>query len=63
MSVRLLVLALWINLSSIATSADRPNVLMIVADQLRYESCGYAGDEKAITPTIDRLASERNEFR
>ena len=38
--------------------SKKPNVLYIMADQLRYQSCGYAGDELAHTPNIDRLATE-----
>lgn len=41
---------------------QRPNLIMLVADQLRYESCGYAGDAKAITPNIDRLAADGIDF-
>ena len=36
----------------------RPNLIFIFADQLRYGSCGYAGDEYAQTPNMDRLASQ-----
>jgi len=43
--------------------ANRPNVIVIVADQLRYQSVGYAGDQKAFTPNIDRLASQGINFR
>jgi arylsulfatase A-like enzyme len=49
-------------LSQLATASNRPNVLIIMADQLRYESCGYAGDPKAITPHIDRLAADGMSF-
>lgn len=46
-----------------ATGASRrPNLVYIFADQLRYFSCGYAGDEYARTPNIDRLASEGCNF-
>ncbi|MEO1575065.1 MAG: sulfatase-like hydrolase/transferase, partial [Pseudomonadota bacterium] len=41
---------------------QRPNLIIIVADQLRRESCGYAGDERAITPHIDRLADDGMSF-
>jgi len=41
----------------------RPNVIYILPDQLRYESLGYAGDVKARTPNIDRLASQGVNFR
>ena len=35
----------------------RPNIVFVMADQLRYQACGYAGDEKAKTPYIDELAT------
>ncbi|MEO7648915.1 MAG: sulfatase [Bryobacteraceae bacterium] len=41
----------------------RPNLVYIFADQLRYSSCGYAGDERARTPNIDRLAAASANFR
>ena len=41
----------------------RPNVIYILADQLRYQSLGYAGDAKARTPNIDRLAAQSVSFR
>jgi arylsulfatase A-like enzyme len=37
---------------------QQPNLVYIFADQLRYFSCGYAGDRLAQTPNIDRLAAE-----
>jgi arylsulfatase A-like enzyme len=40
----------------------RPNLVYIFADQLRYFSCGYAGDEYARTPNIDRLAAQGCNF-
>jgi len=43
-------------------SNERPNLVYIFADQLRYFSCGYAGDEYARTPNIDRLASQGCNF-
>lgn len=36
----------------------RPNLIFVFADQLRYQSCGYAGDKNAHTPNIDLLAEE-----
>jgi len=41
---------------------DRPNLIYILADQLGYSRCGYAGDEKARTPNIDSLASQGVNF-
>ena len=40
----------------------RPNLLFILADQLRAQSCGYLGDQNACTPHIDSLASEGASF-
>ena len=40
-----------------------PNLVYVFADQLRYQSCGYAGDERARTPNIDRFSREGVNFR
>lgn len=40
----------------------QPNLIYVFADQLRYQSLGYAGDDKARTPHIDRLAAESLNF-
>lgn len=37
--------------------AKTPNVIILVADQLRYQSVGFT-DSRAITPHIDRLRAE-----
>lgn len=42
---------------------EKPNIIYIMVDQLRYKSCGYAGDEKAVTPNIDRFCLEGVNFR
>jgi arylsulfatase A-like enzyme len=45
--------------AALAQNRSRPvNLIYVVADQLRRFSCGYAGDEFARTPNIDRLARE-----
>jgi arylsulfatase A-like enzyme len=36
----------------------RPNILLIIADQLRLDACGFAGRGRASTPNIDALARE-----
>lgn len=36
----------------------KPNLVYVFADQLRYQSVGYAGDKRAKTPYIDELAAE-----
>ena len=49
--------------ASMHAAGDRPNLIYVFADQLRYESVGYAGDAKARTPHIDRLAAQGVSFR
>ncbi len=44
-------------------AGKRPNIIFVFADQLRYQSVGYSGDEKAKTPNIDALAAEGVSFR
>lgn len=40
----------------------QPNILFIMVDQLRAQSCGYAGDPKAQTPNLDQLAKQGCSF-
>src|SRR5262249_27055417 len=46
-----------------AAPPARPNLVYVFADQLRYQSCGYAGDPHARTPHIDRLAAQGCNFQ
>lgn len=41
-----------------ATSADRPNIVLIFADDLGWKDVGYQGSDFMETPNIDRLARE-----
>jgi len=41
---------------------NNPNLIYVFVDQLRYQSCGFAGDSKARTPNIDRFAAESANF-
>lgn len=43
---------------TIPRESGSPNIVFIMADQLRYQALGYTGDDKAITPNIDKLAAE-----
>src|SRR5688572_26983684 len=45
-----------------AGPAPRPNVIWIIADQMRAHATGYAGDPNAHTPHLDRLAAEGHTF-
>jgi len=50
--------------AGLAQERSRPvNLIYVFADQLRRFSCGYAGDEYARTPNIDRLARESLDVR
>ncbi len=57
-----------LSLGTVAAAAEekpkrRPNLIYVFADQLRYFSCGYAGDPLARTPNIDRLAAGGADFQ
>src|SRR5215472_5560689 len=49
--------------SVLGAAPKRPNLVYVFADQLRYQSCGYAGDEYARTPNIDKLAAQGCNFQ
>ena len=40
-------------------TAKKPNLIYVFADQLRYFSMGYTGDQNALTPNIDALCARR----
>jgi len=42
--------------------ASPPNIIYIMADQLRHDALGYAGNKQAQTPHIDRLAAGSMNF-
>jgi len=50
-------------LAGAAPEAKRTNIVYILADQLGYQHCGYAGASRALTPHIDRLAAQGVNFR
>lgn len=60
--MKLLPLAsLWLAGAAAVLAADRPNVLLILVDDLK-PTLGCYGDAKAITPHIDRLATSGLRF-
>jgi arylsulfatase A-like enzyme len=40
----------------------KPNLIYILADPLRMQSLGYAGDKRAHTPNNDRLRTASMDF-
>jgi arylsulfatase A-like enzyme len=46
-----------------ATAPGRPNVLIILLDDLRWNALGYAGHPHVQTPNIDRIAREGVNFK
>jgi arylsulfatase A-like enzyme len=45
-----------------AVRDQKPNVIIVIADQWRSEAFGYAGNRDVITPNFDRLASQSINF-
>ena len=43
-------------------TADRPNIIFIMADDLGYGHLGCHGQTRITTPNIDRLAAEGTRF-
>ncbi|MDO6436948.1 sulfatase [Cyclobacterium sp. 1_MG-2023] len=41
---------------------NRPNIIMIIADDIGYEDLGSYGNEIAVTPVTDRIATEGIKF-
>lgn len=37
---------------------EPPNLILVSIDSLRADHCGYLGDDRDLTPTLDRLAAE-----
>lgn len=56
-------LTVMIGLNATALSAEKPNILYVLADQWRASATGYAGDPNVKTPNLDRLAKESQNFR
>ena len=45
------------------TGSDRPNILLLYADDWRHDTLGIAGNPVVQTPNLDRLAEEGVRFR
>ena len=64
MSLRLtaILTALWISLTAQAERADRPNVIVIMADDIGAEGLACYGSTIYTTPHLDRMAAEGLRF-
>ena len=47
---------------ALATAADKPNIILIIADDLSWGDLGCYGQKEILTPNIDRLAKEGMRF-
>ncbi len=57
-----LLLGLLVPSSQAADEPRRPNVVLILADDLAWDDCGAFGNTKVRTPNIDKLARDGMRF-
>ena len=50
------------SLVAAADTAKRPNIVLILPDQMRGQDMGCAGNDQVLTPNLDRLARESAYF-
>lgn len=62
MSLRWLLAVAALGCASRLPAAEPPNVLVLLVDDLRWDSVGCAGNPVVVTPNIDRLAAEGVRF-
>lgn len=60
--IQLLPALLWVLCTAVALAAPRPNVVVILADDLGYNDLSCQGATKLHTPNIDRIAKEGIRF-
>ena len=59
----LVLLALWAGCGTGPPPGERPNLLFILMDDVRWDDLGYTGHTFVQTPHIDRIAREGVRFR
>ncbi len=60
--MRLSALVIGLVLATTASAADRPNVVVILADDIGYGDLGCYGSTKVRTPNLDKLAAAGTRF-
>ncbi len=60
--LRLLWCALLVGAATLSVRAERPNVILILADDLGYGDIGPFGQKRIATPALDQLAGEGTVF-
>ncbi len=58
-----LVISALVLIGGLTAAADRPNIVLIFADDLGWQEPGYAGSDFFETPHLDQLAREGMVFR
>jgi len=61
-STLLIAAFLSFSITSFGQTQEKPNFLIIMTDQQAWYAVGYSGNNKIITPNLDRLASEGVNF-
>ncbi len=49
--------------AALASAQDRPNVLILIADDMTWSDLGYEGNQDVRTPNLDRLRTESMHLR
>lgn len=62
MNLRLFVLTVYLVLSFNILADERPNIVVILADDLGYNDVGFTGSKEIYTPNIDKLAENGINF-
>ena len=62
LTIAALATCLTMSQASVSPAADKPNIVLIMADDLGYAELGCYGQNKIKTPSIDKLATEGMKF-